>query len=146
MKKINNVLFSLAIGSLISFSALAEDIVLNGQSYKVLNSKEVVRASSAGHGQSGEVNTSSVRVGDKVVSSQDDRALMITGSIEVEVSEQKAKDIAEQFNLEFIGYIDGLALLNAEEGTDIIELEKALNTKVDTPVRVELNLQNIMPN
>lgn len=145
MKKLNNVLLSLTMGSLISFSVFAEDVVINGQSYQVLNSQEAVRASSAGHDQSDEVNTSSVRVGDELISSQDERALMITGAIEVEVSEQKAKEIAEQFNLEFVGYIDGLALLNAEEGTDIIELEKALNTKVEIPVRIELNPQNLMP-
>ncbi|EDP57801.1 hypothetical protein, partial [Vibrio sp. AND4] len=93
----------------------------------------------------GEVNTSSVRVGDEVVSSNDDRALMITGTIEAEVSEQKAKEIAEQFNLEFVGYVDGFALLNADKGTDIVELEKALNSKVETPVRIELNPQDLMP-
>lgn len=144
MKKSNNVLFSLAMGSLLSFSVLAEDVVINGQSYQLLNSQPVVRASSTVDSQSG-VQTPYVRVGDEVVTSKDNSALMITGSIEIEVSEQKAKEIADQFNLEFVGYIDGLALLHAEEGTDIIKLEKALNTKVDTPVRVELNPQNLMP-
>jgi len=145
MKKSNNVLFSLTMGLLTSFSVFAGDVVLNGQSYQVLNSQETVRVSSSGHDQSGEVNTSSVRVGDEVVSSNDDRALMITGTIEAEVSEQKAKEIAEQFNLEFVGYVDGFALLNADKGTDIVELEKALNSKVETPVRIELNPQDLMP-
>lgn len=144
MKKLNNALLLLVIGSLASFSASAQDVVINGQTYQLLNSQPLVAASSAIDGQS-KAPVVSVRVGDEVAKSNDSRALIITGAIEVEVSEQEAKNIADQFNLELVGYVDGIALMNAEQGTDILALEKRLNTKVKTPVRVELNHQDLLP-
>lgn len=145
MKKLNNALLLLVIGSLASFAVSAQDVVINGQTYQLLNNQPPVAASSAISDQSEEAPAVSVRVGDEVAKSNDSRALIITGAIEVEVSMQEAENIAAQFNLELVGYVDGIALLNAEQGTDILALEKRLNTKVKTPVRVELDAQDLLP-
>ncbi|WBA08207.1 hypothetical protein [Salinivibrio kushneri] len=121
----------------ISLGVSAGTVQLNGKEYVV------VETDSNARNMSGE--QMGVMVGDKVAVSAQSAPLTVTGSILVKASEANANQLAQKYGLDLVSYLDGVALLEATPGTNVAELEKALNQELDTPVNLELNPQNQRP-
>ncbi|OOE34400.1 hypothetical protein BZG05_08085 [Salinivibrio kushneri] len=121
----------------ISLGVSAGTVQLNGKDYVV------VETDSNARNMSGE--QMGVMVGDKVAVSAQSAPLTVTGSILVKASEANASQLAQKYGLDLVSYLDGVALLEATTGTNVAELEKALNQELDTPVNLELNPQNQRP-
>lgn len=149
MKNSNTLFTMLVIGSLCSFSAIAQEptININGEAYSVVPSNHLSTRSA---GASAE-KSNTVRVGDSVVLSANADSVIqpepktISGEIEIVTDEQQALVIAEKFDLEFLGYEGGIALLYAKKGTDVKALRSALNTELNVPVRIHLQPNDIKP-
>jgi len=120
-----------------SLSVSAGSVQLNGQDYVVVDTANSARSMSG--------KQMGVMVGDKVAVSAQSTPLTVTGSILVKATEAHASELAQKYGLSLVSYLEGVALLEATPGTNVAELEKALNQELDTPVNLELNPQNQRP-
>lgn len=133
MKKLITALAAMAL----TMGVSAATVELNGERYVVVDTAD------NGRNMNGE--QIGVMVGDKVALSTQSTPLTVTGSILVKASEVQADQLADQYGLELVSYMDGVALLEASPGVNVLALEKALNQSLDTPVNLELNPQNQQP-
>lgn len=133
MKKLIAVIAAMGL----IMSVHAATVELNGDRYVVVDTADNAR------NMNGE--QMGVMVGDKVALSAQSTPLTVTGSILVKASQARADQLADQYGLDLVSYMDGVALLEASPGVNVSALEKALNQSLETPVNLELNPQNQQP-
>lgn len=133
MKKLIAVIAAMGL----TMSVHAATVELNGDRYVVVDTADNAR------NMNGE--QMAVMVGDKVALSAQSTPLTVTGSILVKASQARADQLADQYGLDLVSYMDGVALLEASPGVNVSALEKALNQSLETPVNLELNPQNQQP-